>query len=195
MPITNDDELKEAATIASGKLQEIQEYLGRRDSNPGGRVDFPRGYLRDAETFRKDFPYLEYRQKSNIAYARMLNDVYWWILHRTDLSSIAKDMVVKAALYNLGAIAEALTALYSRQHDIGKKHGFDARCKRMATATIITEDCRDELQWLWRVRSNIHMHELKETDYNRGYRIEEYDRASAVLLRLKEELLEHSKAL
>jgi hypothetical protein len=47
MPISGDEELEQAAAIASEKLQEIQDHLDRRDPNKLGRIEFPRGYLRE----------------------------------------------------------------------------------------------------------------------------------------------------
>ena len=99
MPISNKEELEDAASIASEKLQDIQDYLGRND-NPTGQVKFPHGYLSATSNFRSEFPFFDDKAKSNLAHARMLNDVYWWLLHRTNISSIARDMTIKAAIYN-----------------------------------------------------------------------------------------------
>ena len=76
-------------------IQRIQDYVGR-DFSKSARVRFPRGYLRTAEESRRRVNFLpDMTLRSNIAHRIQLADVQHWILNRTDLSGIAKEMVIK----------------------------------------------------------------------------------------------------
>jgi hypothetical protein len=107
--IHNDDELREAVDEASVLIQQIQDYVGRDFSKPA-KLRFPRGYLRTAEESRRRVNFLtDPTLRSNIAYTIQLADVQHWILNRTDLSGIAKEMVIKLQMFLLGTIIESVT--------------------------------------------------------------------------------------
>lgn len=109
MTIENDDELREAVNEVSGLIQKIQDYAGRDFSKPA-QVRFPRGYLRAADECRKRVNFLpDQTLRSNIAYTIQLADVQHWLLNRTDLSGMAKEMVIKLHMFLLGTIIESVT--------------------------------------------------------------------------------------
>src|SRR5664279_5480201 len=109
MAINNDEELMEVVDEAGRLLQDIQNYV-ERDFTRAARIRFPRGYLRTATQARTRLGCLTNTQlKSNIAYTMLLSDVQHWLLARTDLSGMAKEMVIKLQLFLLGSIVESIT--------------------------------------------------------------------------------------
>ena len=108
MPITNDVELAQAVAQASQLIQNIQSYCGRTPRDDA-KFNFPRGLIGAAEQYRQACPsYLNQRQQSSCAYGFMHLDVIWWLLARTDLTGIAKEMVIKSAIITLASILTAV---------------------------------------------------------------------------------------
>ena len=108
MAISDDQELAQAVAQASHLVQQIQDYCGRA-RREDSKINFPRGLIGTADSYRALCPdYLTAAQKSSVAYGYMYLDVIWWVLARTDLSSIAKEMMIKSAIVTLGTILEAM---------------------------------------------------------------------------------------
>src|SRR5437899_1157157 len=108
MPITNDQELIAAVAQASRQVQDIQDYCGRTPRSES-KINFPRGLIGTAQVYRGRCPgYLTAAQQSSCAYGFMYLDVLWWLLARTDIASIAKEMAIKSAIVTLGTILEAI---------------------------------------------------------------------------------------
>jgi len=108
MAIGNDLELAKAVAQASGLVQQIQDYCGRAGRD-GSKISFPRGLIGTADSYRTLCPgYLTLPQKSSVAYGYMYLDVAWWVLARTDLAGIAKEMMINSAIVTLGTIMEAM---------------------------------------------------------------------------------------
>jgi hypothetical protein len=108
MAISNDAELARAVASAGRLVQDIQGYCARalRDDS---KINFPRRLIGTAEQYRSLCPsYLDQRQQSSCAYGFMYIDVVWWLLARTDISGIAKEMAIKSAIITLGTILEVM---------------------------------------------------------------------------------------
>jgi hypothetical protein len=107
MPISNDQELGNAVAQASSLIQDIQDYCGRtlRDDS---KINFPRGLIGTADSYRSRCPgYLTANQISSCAYGFMYLDVLWWLLSRTDIAIVGKQMAIKSAIITLGTLLEA----------------------------------------------------------------------------------------
>ena len=184
--IRNDDELREAVAVIDEKMADIQRYLGDR-SHGDGKIQFPRGYIRTADHFRRQLSFIPDRHvKDNLAYALIQSDVYRWLTNRTDLYGSAREMIIKAGIALLGAICETM-AVVSTRGAIGRRHSFCNRCDRMVAAGMIDQDVCDELHWLWEARAAIHIYELEEREYER-YRMEDYNRAVRATRALRDAL-------
>jgi hypothetical protein len=73
-------EFNTLVTQASNALQAIQDEFGR-DNVPDARVRFPRGFIRTAESLRKDLPAIGTDvQRRNASYALMTQTCCagWW---------------------------------------------------------------------------------------------------------------------
>jgi hypothetical protein len=106
MAIGNDQELLKAAAQASDLVQDIQNYCGRK-LREESKIKFPRGLIGTADSYRGRCPgYLSADQISSCAYAFMYLDVLWWLVSRTDLASVGKQMAVKSAIVTLGTLME-----------------------------------------------------------------------------------------
>jgi hypothetical protein len=184
--IANDAQLATAIAEVSGQLQDISDYL-KAHPKATGQVRFPRGVLRTAAYFRSRFPFIaDNNLLRNLSYAFMLYDVFNWILTRTDLAGTARDMVLKNAIVLIGSIAESL-ARGGTAGIIGAKHNYKERTRRMVEAKIIAEELKDELDWLWDMRSGIHIYLMEDSEYDH-YRIEHFDRAQRAARDLRDAL-------
>jgi hypothetical protein len=106
MAIENDQQLVVAVAQAGELVQSIQNYCARtlRDDS---KIAFPRGLIGTAASYRIRCPeYLSADQMSSCAYGFMFLDVLWWLLARTDLVSVGKQMALKSAIVTLGTILE-----------------------------------------------------------------------------------------
>jgi hypothetical protein len=69
------------------------------------KINFPRGVIGTAASYRGRCPgYLTTDQPSSFAYAFMYLDVLWWLLSRTDLASVGKQMAIKSAIVTLATV-------------------------------------------------------------------------------------------
>jgi len=190
--IANDAQLAIAVDEVGGRLQEISDFL---IANPTaiGRVRFPRGFLRTATYFRRHLPFIaDNNLLRNLSYALMLYDVFRWILTRTDLAGTARDMAIKNAIVLIGSIAESF-ARGGTAGIIGARHDYKTRTLRMVNGGIISEELKTELDWLWDMRSGIHIYLMEDSEYDR-YRIEDYDRAKAAAGNLRDALTAYHAA-
>ena len=184
--INDDSELKDAVAIVDEHIQQIQDYLGQAN-NAAGKIRFPRGFIRTADHFRKELSFIKDDNiKDNLAYALIQSDVYRWLTNRTDLFGIAKEMVIKSGIALMGSICETM-AIDGTKGIIGKKHSFCERCNRMFDKGFISEDLRDELHWLWKVRAAIHIYEINHREYEK-YKMADYNRAIKATRALRDAL-------
>jgi len=179
MPIQNDEQLADVVARVGEDLQAIQNYLGR-ESAPAGKIRFPRGFIRTASTHRQRLPFVtDATLKHNMAYGLILSDVYFWILLRTDLTGTAKEMVVKASIFLAGALAESLTKHFLIG-TVGNQRGFQYRTTRLVSDGVITPELKDDLDWVWNNRNNMHYFLVDDREYQR-YTLADYNRAGYAL--------------
>jgi hypothetical protein len=180
--IHNDDELREAVDEASVLIQQIQDYVGRDFSKPA-KLRFPRGYLRTAEESRRRVNFLtDPTIRSNIAYTIQLADVQHWILNRTDLSGIAKEMVIKLQMFLLGTIIESVTKNYLRGRCGGN---FAKRTQYLLDDKLIDTALKTDIDWLWNIRNNMHLFQLDDIEWSSNdYTLANHNRAVRTFRRL-----------
>jgi len=191
MPLT-PDELEELADQASVALQAIQDDQGRTNT-PRARIRFPRGWIGRAVSFRNRYWYAEGATVFNVSYAHITLDVFSWLVERTDLTGIARDMIFKESICLLGSIVEALCS-HTTKGRIGKSHKFKERTKRMVVASMITQATKDEVDWLWDLRGSVHIDELPNSELA-AYRAADVDRAMRALTSLHNDLDAHFTAV
>lgn len=157
-------ELETAQTEANVGLQAIQRIAGLAELEEA-RVRFPRGYLRTSVEARRLFKFVRKPVlQTNLGYAVQLADVYTWLLTRTDIAGIARDMVVKAYLALAGGIAEAL--LVDRYHgQKGWRQTFVTRLQHVQDEGHIDQRLHDELVWLWDMRNRQHVFEIDSSEF------------------------------
>jgi hypothetical protein len=127
MPIETEQELEDIIQRVSGDIQAIQDYVGR-DFARSAKIRFSRGFLRTAAGFRSRLWFVANATlRENISYALILHDVQHWVLNRTDLSSTAREMLIKDAIVLIGNIAETLTNLPLTAS--GRKRSYKQRTK------------------------------------------------------------------
>jgi hypothetical protein len=191
MPIANDHELARAVAQASIHIQEIQDYCGRSLSDRS-KVNFPRGLIGTADSYRAKCPrYLSADQISSCAYGFMYLDVLWWVLSRTDLASVGKQMCVKSAIITLGMLLEVILWIpdLPRNEVLSKKCGAGVipRLKETVARGWIDDVQRACLEQLWNHRNNVHLKILGDSERNL-YQVEDINAPQAALLVLMAKL-------
>ncbi len=162
MAIENDEQLFLALVQASEQLQLVQEYV-QRDFSKSAKLRFPRGYLKTAGQWRHPLRFLaDSPLKKNISYTLMLVDVQHWILERTDLAGITRDMIVKLQMFLLGSIVESITKTYL--HGICGGN-YKRRTSHLHQQEIISQELCGDLDWLWDTRNNMHLFQVGGSEW------------------------------
>jgi hypothetical protein len=188
----SDRELRELAGDAGGAMQQIQNIAGRA-SLDAARVSFPRGYLVDIPRWRVAIPFVQSPSlRSSIADTLMMHDVQAWLLKRTDLAGHAKDMLVKACIASLGAVAEALL-IDATTPPMGKRQKVASRVGRLQQEGVLSDSLASDLSWLWDVRNRQHLHGLAEREFN-VYQLGDHARAEDSVAKLIQSLRQRSPA-
>lgn len=180
--IQSTADLKSSVEEAGALLQDIQDHLGR-SLNAEGRVRFPRGYLHSASSHRKQMKFVgDSELRTNLSYLLILVDVYEWLLRRTDLTATAKEMVIKAAIFAHGAVAESILR-DAMPSTTAKNKPFGKRVDRLVREGRIEASFAPELNWLWKVRNRMHVF-LEPSRAGPDYTLPEHVRARSAVEQL-----------
>ena len=188
MAISNDAELHAAVAEAGALLQDIQRYVGRTPRQDA-RVRFPRGFLYTAARHREAFDYIDDAcLRDNLAYTMILADTVHWLLTRTDIMATAREMQIKLFVFLIGTMSESVTKHYLSGH-CGK--AYKGRTAYLLEHEIINEELRDDLDWLWQLRNNMHLFGLEKPEYINDYNDETLARSKRALNSLSIALRAH----
>ncbi len=181
MPITNDQDLQRAANQASALIQEIHDYCAETNRTivdvPEARARFPRGFIRTAAYQRSRFPFInDHSLKSNIAYTLILSDTILWLSVRTDVGGTARDMLNKLFIFLIGSIIESITKVYLRGI-CGQN--FERRLEFLVKNSVIVDDLKNEICWVWETRNRMHLFQLEGREYENEYNHENHIRTIA----------------
>ena len=107
----------------------------------------------------------------------LLSDIQHWLLLRTDLSGIAKEMVIKLQIFLIGSIIESATKIFLK----GKCGGhFSKRTEYLETKGIISNQLRIDLDWLWEIRNRMHLFQLDANEWlSIDYSVKNHNRVVA----------------
>lgn len=187
--IENDSELLLAAAEVGEKIQAIHDYLGDRN-HPNGIIRFPGGYLRTCVEHRKKYLFItDHTLRSNIAYTLLLTDLFRWLLNRTDISGQAKEMLIKKEISSIGSIVESVTKCYLKGRSGGGQN-YKHRSQALFDENIISEQLKEELDWVWDVRNGEHLTLLKQRDW-KIYEMKDCNKAIRALHQLRSNLNSH----
>ena len=114
------------------------------------------------------------------------------LLLRTDLSGTALSMVVKEGIAILGALCEWLTKEATRGH--ASKRPYTARTQKLVDLGILDASEKDELDWIWEIRCNEHLHEVTSLEHEM-YSRDDYNRALRAYARLRDLLVKKHGAV
>lgn len=187
--IENDNELFLVATEVGEKIQAINDYLGERNHN-NGVIRFPRGYLRTCVEHRNKYLFIsDHTLRSNIAYTLLLTDLFRWLLNRTDISGQAKEMLIKKEISSIGSIIESVTKCYLRGRRGGGQN-YKYRSKVLVEENIISEELKEDIDWVWDVRNGEHLMLLEQREWQ-IYEMSDCNRAIRSLHNLRSSLNSH----
>lgn len=187
--INDDQELLAAATEVGEKIQAIHDYLGDRN-HPHGTIRFPRGYLRTCVDHRNKYLFIDdHTLRSNVAYTLLLTDLFRWLLNRTDINGQAMEMLIKKEISAIGSIIESVTKCYLKgRHGGGKNYKY--RSQVLVDESIINEELKIEIDWVWDVRNREHLMLLKQRDWQ-IYEMADCNRAIRALHKLRGKMNAH----
>jgi hypothetical protein len=178
MEIKSQKDLIDSVEKASDLLQAIHQYCGRK-AVPEAKIRFPRGFLRTCDEIRKGFEFIsENHLKSNIAYTVMLSDSIRWLLIRTDITSTAKEMLIKLYIVLVGSIVEACLNDTLKGKCAG---GYLIKSKFLHDQKIITQKLNEDLDYIWNLRCNIHLIDIPSREYENEYSINNLKRCVRAL--------------
>ncbi len=182
----SQNDLESLVISASEALQTIQNKCGTKKTIEA-RVRFPRGFIRTATNTRRTLPCLGNKvQRKNASYALMKNDVFRWLAIRTDLSGTALSMVIKEGISSLGGICEWLTKEATKGH--ASSRPYKVRTEKLVDLSIISEELKEELDWVWDIRNNEHLHKISTLEHAM-YSRADYNRALKAYSELRDKLV------
>jgi len=115
-----------------------------------------------------------------------MTDVLRWIAIRTDITGAALSMIVKEDICILGAICEWMTKKATRGY--ASSRSYKQRTKNLVDRGIIDQQLKDELDWVWEVRCQEHLHKVTDLEHEM-YSRSHYNRALRAFNRLRDTLL------
>jgi len=192
MPISNDRELATAVAQASSLVQDIHNYCGRT-LREDAKISFPRGLIGTADSYRSKCPgYLTAAQTSSCAYGFMYLDVLWWLLSRTDIAIVGKQMAIKSAIITLGTLLEASLHIpglpLSNVLSTKSNSGVGLRIEEAEKRGWISQEQCTALKELWKNRTNVHIKKLRGNSELDLYKVENVNAPHEALLTLMSKL-------
>jgi hypothetical protein len=145
-----------------------------------------------ADSYRIRCPgYLDADKISSCAYGFMYLDVLWWLVSRTDIASVGKQMAIKSAIVTIGTILEATLAI----PNLPKNRVLSSKCSAGVKARVDEAVKRDwisaeegtALEDLWDNRNNVHLRLLPNSERDL-YKVEHINAPHAALLKLMSKL-------
>jgi hypothetical protein len=186
-PLAPQDQLQELDGLRAAANESIADIqrLVKRHVVDDARIMFPRGYLREIGVWRTRLGFVRSNAvMNNVAYTLMMHDAQGWLLKRTDLGGTARDMIAKAAIASLAAVAEALLT-DATTPPLGKRQSMASRIAVLMKAMALPPQLADDLKWLWDVRNRQHLFELTSSEFS-FYSPEDQPRAESAVARLLE---------
>jgi len=171
--IDSEEDLQAASAEAGRLLQLIQDYCAANNKThveyPSAKVRFPRGYIRTAALQRNRLRFIrDSSLRGNLAYTLILSDAVLWISLRTDIWGIPLEMLTKLYAFLIGTLCESIT-----KHYLAGRCGqnFKRRNAWMLEQGIVDEELKEDLDWLWDTRNNMHLFQLEQLEYENSYNI------------------------
>ena len=92
----------------------------------------------------------------------MLIDLQDWLLYRTDIRGVTREMLIKEQIFLVGSIVESVTKawLHGRCGD-----GYKGRTAYLCRHGVINAALQVDLNWLWDVRNRMHLFKLDQSEW------------------------------
>ncbi|WP_127347516.1 hypothetical protein [Pseudidiomarina mangrovi] len=186
--IDNDEQLAEVTRQVSEGIQAIQDYLVDRNCNEG-KIKFPWGYIRRVNVHLERYSFIRNDTlKRNFAYALIGADVFRWIINRTTIRGVARDMIIKENICLMAQITESLTLDVLINYFPKKQlDNYKKRTNKLVEIGVIDEELKGELHWVWDTRQNQHLF-LMEVREHEHYEIRDSNRAVRAVSKLRDSI-------
>jgi len=189
LAIKNRFDLHKSVVLVDHHLQAITDYLAVEPKN-SGRIRFPRGFIGTVDSHSKKFAWMNnYTLRRNLAYQLIYYDVLKWVGNRTDLSGLALQMLYKNAIVLQATIAESVLIESSKQAQF-KERRFQKVVDRFVEVGIFDASTSDDLEWLWGLRNEIHLHLLEDIEFMK-YKSTDIVRANKILSSALKQIQKH----
>ena len=150
-------DLEDMAQEAGDLLQEIQDDIGDRTYVAEAVVRFPRGYVRPTGSIYASLPVVgDNTKRRNLAYQLMRSDVCRWLLSRTDIYGQVRSVVIGEYINTLAYGAEFFVKSLNYRK-VARNRSFGDHTDRLVADGVIDDDLKDEVDWLWHVRTHEHL--------------------------------------
>lgn len=150
-------ELEQRARRASDDIQFIQSFLGENKCEEA-KIEFPKGVIRYASGYQCQVSFLENKVLiKNISYSLIMMDVLRWLVIRTTIGLVAKEMIIKSAIIVLVSVVEAITKGVSELIKGKIVGGYENRLNLLVEENIISVEIRSKLMDAWRKRGKVHI--------------------------------------
>ena len=116
----------------------------------------------------------------------MTLDIFRWLVIRTDLSGPALSMIAKEGICVLGALCEWLTKEATRGQASGRP--YTQRTAKLVELGHIDHNLKTELDWIWDIRCNEHLHEVDTLEHEM-YSRNDMNRAFSAYALLRDKLV------
>jgi len=105
------------------------------------------------------------------------SDVFRWVINRTTIKGVARDMIIKETICLMAQIIESITFDLLKGYFPGKKIDYyKKRTNKLQEIGFIDENLKQELHWVWDTRQNQHMFLMAVREHEH-YQVKDLNRA------------------
>lgn len=165
-------------------LREIEEL--RRSGITASLIEFPRGVLNTVSSHQRQLPESESVMSKNIAYSLMGIEATVWLLTRTDLAGIAKEMLIKRCLATYAEICDALITTFTKGQ-VAKPNSYNKRVEYLEGKKILSNEMAVSLRKLWALRNDVHLTQPTEREAGK-YSMSQLEKAEVLFEYLRDQL-------
>lgn len=182
------ESLNEKILQINSLIEELEpEFQRTRPRAERKRIRFPWGTIQKASVYRRFFPFIiDGFLNTNIAYTLQLTDTLNWILNWFDLKGVAREMMIKNAIFLFTCVMEAMTydfVKYCVPENVSTK--YSRNLKKLLNAGIISQDQYDEFEKCRCMRDDIHLHRLKIPELEK-YTLIDYNFALRCVIKMRD---------
>ena len=187
--IKSEEDFQKSIDLVSDHLQSITNYVQANKAKPP-KIRFPRGYFQTVSSIKRKFSWLENSVvQGNVSYHYMYLDTIRWISNFTDIYAAPQVMIFKHAIISYATICECLIDGAAKKFNLDEKRTIP-QLKKLRSLSVVTADLVLDMDWLWNLRHDLHIHLVTESESER-YSVDDANRSASILSNLESQLHNH----